>query len=214
MLWDRIDRETEWGRPIIVHDYEHDQAATHRGGAGVLTPVLQRLRMLFQYDTAELDAALLNAIFSAFIESPFDQDYVESALADSDKLNAFVIGTGLISGSDLYTAALISIFTDAAASPDDVIVDGTNDPRGWWGDSNIGSKLWLRTRSKATALIPALVKSDVETALQWMLDDDVVAQINVTTEWTKPNMLGGQIEFLRQDGARAALAFSRLWAAV
>ncbi len=89
MVWDRIDRETDWGRPIIVHDYEHDQAATHRGGAGVLTPVLQRLRMLFQYDTAELDAALLNAIFSAFIESPFDQDYVESALADSDKLNAY-----------------------------------------------------------------------------------------------------------------------------
>ncbi len=89
MTWDRIDRETQWGRPIIVHDYDHDQAATHRGGAGILTPVLHRLRMLFQYDVAELDASLLNAIFSAYIESPFDNDFVEGALAGEDKLNAY-----------------------------------------------------------------------------------------------------------------------------
>lgn len=89
MIWDRIERETDWGRPIIVHDYDHDQAATHRGGAGILAPVLHRLRMLFQYDVAELDASLLNAIFSAYIESPFDQEFVEGALSGEDKLNAY-----------------------------------------------------------------------------------------------------------------------------
>jgi lambda family phage portal protein len=89
MQWDRIERETDWGRPIIVHDYDHDQAATHRGGAGILAPVLHRLRMLFQYDVAELDASLLNAIFSAYIESPFDQEYVEGALTGADTLNAY-----------------------------------------------------------------------------------------------------------------------------
>lgn len=89
MTWDRIERETPWGRPVIVHDYDHDQAATHRGGAGILAPVINRLRMLFQYDVAELDASLLNAIFSAFIESPFDQEFVEGALNGDDKLNAY-----------------------------------------------------------------------------------------------------------------------------
>jgi lambda family phage portal protein len=89
MRWDRIERETDWGRPIIVHDYDHDQAATHRGGAGILTPVLHRLRMLFQYDVAELDASLLNAIFSAYIESPFDDEFVSGALAGEEKLNAY-----------------------------------------------------------------------------------------------------------------------------
>lgn len=89
MSWDRIERETEWGRPVIVHDYDHDQAATHRGGAGILTPVLHRLRMLFEYDVAELDASLLNAIFSAFIESPYDDEFVQGALAGDEKLNAY-----------------------------------------------------------------------------------------------------------------------------
>lgn len=89
MKWDRIERETDWGRPIIVHDFDHDQAATHRGGAGILTPVLHRLRMLFQYDVAELDASLLNAIFSAYIESPFDDEFVSGALSGEEKLNAY-----------------------------------------------------------------------------------------------------------------------------
>ncbi|MDH4745833.1 phage portal protein [Sphingomonas sp. CBMAI 2297] len=89
MAWDRIPRETDWGRPIIVHDYDHEQAAAHRGGAGILAPVLHRLRMLFQYDVAELDASLLNAIFSAYIESPFDQEFVEGALNGADALNAY-----------------------------------------------------------------------------------------------------------------------------
>jgi lambda family phage portal protein len=89
MSWDRIERETEWGRAIIVHDFDHDQASAHRGGAGILTPVLHRLRMLFQYDVAELDASLLNAIFSAYVESPFDQEFVQGALDGADMLNAY-----------------------------------------------------------------------------------------------------------------------------
>ena len=92
LRWDRIERETSWGRPIIVHDYDHDQAATHRGGAGILAPVLQRLKMLIRYDTAELDASILNAIFSAYVESPFDQAFVESMMGESDELNAYQNG--------------------------------------------------------------------------------------------------------------------------
>src|SRR5260364_343510 len=37
--WDRIARETPWGRPLVVHDFDPDRAGQHRGGAGVLTPV-------------------------------------------------------------------------------------------------------------------------------------------------------------------------------
>lgn len=125
--------------------------------------------------------------------------------------NAFRPGEGLISGSDLYTAALISLFTDAAASDDDVIPDGSKDPRGWWGDTAIGSKLWLLSRVKATADIPARAKAYIQQATQWFLDDDVASSINVATEWTRPNMLGCQVTFYRADGARLALAFSRLW---
>ena len=89
VTWDRIPRETDWGRPIIVHDFEHDRASQHRGGAGIFTPILQRMKMLAKYDGTELDAAIINAIFAAFIESPYDPSLVEDALGDSENLNKY-----------------------------------------------------------------------------------------------------------------------------
>jgi len=90
LQWDRIERETGWGRPIIVHNYESDRAGQHRGGAGILTSVVQRLKMLIKYDSTELDAAIVNAIFGAYIESPFDHEFVEQALdGGSGELNAY-----------------------------------------------------------------------------------------------------------------------------
>jgi lambda family phage portal protein len=92
VIWDVIPRETEFGRPVMVHDFDSDRAGQHRGGAGILTPVMQRLKMLIRYDVAELDAALLNAIFGAWIESPFDHDFVEQALSGGENLTAYQNG--------------------------------------------------------------------------------------------------------------------------
>ncbi len=92
MHWDFVPRETDWGRPVVVHDYDHDRAGQHRGGAGILAPVLQRLKMLVKYDGTELEAAIINAIFGAYIESPFDAQFVEQALGDSSELNAYQQG--------------------------------------------------------------------------------------------------------------------------
>ncbi len=78
--WERVDKETDWGRPIIIHDFDHDRASQHRGGNGILTSVLERLKMLIKYDGTELDAAIVNAIFGAYIQSPFDQGLVEEAM--------------------------------------------------------------------------------------------------------------------------------------
>ena len=87
--WDRIPRETSWGRPIIIHDFDHDRAAQHRGGAGILAPVLQRLKMLIKYDGTELDASIINAIFGAYIQSPFDPGLVEEAIGDNSTISAY-----------------------------------------------------------------------------------------------------------------------------
>lgn len=87
--WDLLPRETAWGRPIVIHDFDSDMAAQHRGGAGVLTPVLQRLKMLIKYDGTELDAAIINAIFGAYIESPFDPQTVQEAIGEASDLGAY-----------------------------------------------------------------------------------------------------------------------------
>jgi lambda family phage portal protein len=92
MTWDYLPRRTAWGRPIVVHDYDHDRAAQHRGGAGILTPVLQRLKMLVKYDSVELDAAIINAIFAAYVKSPYDPAVVEEALSAGDEEDVSPIG--------------------------------------------------------------------------------------------------------------------------
>lgn len=87
--WDLIPRETSWGRPVIVHDFDHDRAGQHRGGAGIFAPILQRMKMLWKYDETELDAAVINSIFGAYVESPFDHQLMEQALGDDVELNQY-----------------------------------------------------------------------------------------------------------------------------
>ncbi|XTZ40062.1 phage portal protein [Salmonella enterica] len=82
LTWERIPRETDWGRPHVVHDYDHERGAQHRGN-GILTPVVQRLKMLIKYDQSELEAAILNAIFGAYIESPYDPEMVQAAMGEN-----------------------------------------------------------------------------------------------------------------------------------
>jgi len=60
----------------------------------------------------------------------------------------------------------------------------------------------------------ALIKNDCERALAWLIEDEVLASITVETEFTRPTMLGVRILLLRQDGARIALKFSRLWESI
>ena len=118
---------------------------------------------------------------------------------------------GLYSGHDLQSAVLISLFTDAQASPDDLGGDASADPRGWWGDAGLGSKLWLRMRSKQTAATLVLVKADIQSALQWIVDDGVAAKIDVLTEWDAPGLLAAQITLHRTDGSTANLTFDWAW---
>ncbi|KQN00575.1 phage GP46 family protein [Sphingomonas sp. Leaf25] len=126
---------------------------------------------------------------------------------------AFDAGTGLVEGNDLQTAVLISLFSDAVAADDDVITDRSGDPRGWWAGP-IGSKLWLRARSRVTPQLPALVKDDIEQALAWLIEDRVLSAIDVEVEFTTPTMLGARVVFRRSDGRRAELRFSRLWESI
>lgn len=85
VTWSRIPRETSWGRPQVVHFFEHHRGGQHTGGTGMLTPVLQRLKMLIKYDGAEMDSAILNAIFAAYIESPYDEGMTAEALEGGDE---------------------------------------------------------------------------------------------------------------------------------
>ncbi len=89
LTWVRVPRETLYGRSMVVHHFVADRAGQHRGGAGIFTPVMQRLKMLIKYDGSELDAAIINAIFAAYVESPMDPTLVKQAMGgDESEIDA------------------------------------------------------------------------------------------------------------------------------
>lgn len=127
-------------------------------------------------------------------------------------------GADLQGDSTLETAVLVSLFTDRQAAEDDAIPDGSGDPRGWWGDDysdyQIGSKLWLRLRSKATAQVLQDVRDDCLEALAWMQDVGLAAGIDVLTEWTQPTMLGALVTIHKPTGQPVKFAFQLAWQGV
>jgi lambda family phage portal protein len=89
VTWERVERETEWGRPQVVHHFDAERAGQHRPIGGMFVPVLARMRMLSQYDRVELQAAIINSIFGAYIESPFDAADIEQSLQDDSQLSQY-----------------------------------------------------------------------------------------------------------------------------
>ena len=86
--WERVERRTAWGRPVVVHAFEPQSAGQFRG-VSPLAPILKKIRMLGRYDEAELQAAILNSVLAAFITSPFDGDQLAAAMSGDSELSAY-----------------------------------------------------------------------------------------------------------------------------
>lgn len=113
--------------------------------------------------------------------------------------------------NDLTTSVLISLFTDAPASDDDVIPDGTVNRRGWWGDPGMGSKIWLLERAKALPSVAATVESYAQSALAWLVSDGVAASVDASAVRLGPTVLQLTITILRGSGKPIAITFANLW---
>jgi phage gp46-like protein len=87
----------------------------------------------------------------------------------------------LQTGQDLETACLVSLFTDALATPDFIPTDGTGDRRGWWADTYEvtppGSNLWQLDRAKKTRDTLGAARGYTLDALQWLIDDGVAKAV-------------------------------------
>lgn len=124
-------------------------------------------------------------------------------------------GLVLLEGSDLETAIIISLFTDREANPDDVISDGTRDPRGWIGDVDqpykVGSRMWLLDRAKQTTETLRRANDYIAEALQWLVADRVVARFDITTQWSAPTMLAATVVAYNNQGALIPMNSSWVW---
>ena len=98
MIWDRIPRFSDYGRPVCAHGFESKQPGQARG-VSPFAPLIETFIMVGQYKSAELQSALINALFGAFVRSGLDPQSV-----------AEILGVGDNSGIDLST------FQDARAT--------------------------------------------------------------------------------------------------
>jgi len=99
-------------------------------------------------------------------------------------------GTDVVSDAGLQTAVLLSLFTDARAASDDVPPGGVDgDRRGYWADQfaviegdRFGSRAWILERSKRTPQTARLEEEYAREALAWMIEDRVVASVDIVIE--------------------------------
>lgn len=88
MEWERIEVRLPWGRRQVIHDFNRQRADQHRG-VGLLTPVISKFKMLDSYEVVELQAAVVNAVFAAFLESPLDPELMAAAVGASEALGNY-----------------------------------------------------------------------------------------------------------------------------
>ena len=98
LIWDYVPRNASYGRPVVVHGFETTQPGQARG-VSAFGPLIETFIMIGQYKSAELQTALINALFGAFVRSGFDPQSVAEILGVSDNS-----GVNLSSFQDARTA--------------------------------------------------------------------------------------------------------------
>lgn len=124
----------------------------------------------------------------------------------------------LAEDNGLETAVIQSLFTDRRADDDDVLPNNINDKRGWYGDGwltqandKLGSKLWLLARKKQLPSVINRASEYARESLQWLIDDGIASNIEVTAEILEPNTLGLSIKIYKPQGDEISFRFQNVW---
>ncbi|MBF8730451.1 phage GP46 family protein [Pseudomonas guariconensis] len=117
---------------------------------------------------------------------------------------------------NLVRTVVISLFTWRRAGPDDPVDD--EERYGWWGDSfprvaddRIGSRLWLLRRVKLTERTQRDAEYYATEALQWLIDDDQVLAMEITSERVDSSRLNLRVVLTLPDGSPLAIEPNQLW---
>ena len=134
-------------------------------------------------------------------------------LIDNNQADIVVEAGDLRLDEGLRTAVLVSLFTDARAGSEDDIPDGSDDRRGWWGESPddpFGSLLWLNSRSKITAVTIEELRRRTSAALAWLVVEEIAERAAVEVARGGRTDVVISVGILRGSAAR----WRHLWDAV
>lgn len=129
------------------------------------------------------------------------------------------LNLNMVQADPMIRAVIISLFSWRRANPDDELP--TEDRFGWWGDTfateqndRIGSRLWLLSRAKLTNDTLTKAEGYVREALQWLIDDNVAARIDVQVEREGIDRMEIGVTIYRTTGQPVELRFSDFWDAL
>jgi lambda family phage portal protein len=71
LAWKRVERQTPWGRPIVLHSFEHQRPEMTRGISEFASAIVP-MKMLSKYTETELQSAIAQAGYAAVIKTELD----------------------------------------------------------------------------------------------------------------------------------------------
>lgn len=80
--YERIPTFTRFGRKRVIHVHDKERTGQNRGKP-ILTSIMPLFKMLDHYERSELQAAVVNAMIAAFIETPMDSESIAEMFGGS-----------------------------------------------------------------------------------------------------------------------------------
>lgn len=116
MTWQRLAARSERGVPIVLHLYDRLRPEQTRG-IPYLAPVIEHLKQLGRYSEAEIAAAVINAMITAYTTTDADQNAVP-LLGETDAIAASAAGAGAAANPVLdYNEVRLGSAAQIALSP-------------------------------------------------------------------------------------------------
>lgn len=81
--WRYIRRETDWGRLQFIHLFDQERPGQSRGRTGLLSGIKQ-IKMLERWQGTAMQAAIINSMYAAVVESSIDHPELMQALGQAD----------------------------------------------------------------------------------------------------------------------------------
>ncbi|MEE4639140.1 MAG: phage portal protein, partial [Wenzhouxiangella sp.] len=86
--WKYVRRETEWGRLQFIHLFDQERPSQSRGRTGLLSGIKQ-IKMLERWQGTAMQAAIINSMYAAVVESSIDHPELMQALGQQTGDNPY-----------------------------------------------------------------------------------------------------------------------------
>ena len=143
---------------------------------------------------------------------------IKLAVRADNEIDINFTDTDLETDEGLETSALISLYSDARATPEEVD-ELENELRGYWADmypdvpgDKHGSLLWTTHRHKQTNQNRLDIQEKTEACFAWMIADNIAESVNVKTSIIESGVVQSDVEIVKPEG-KGVVKISNIWTA-